>query len=136
MDYVKNIHRPVCKVKVGVDASSCTESCSGCHESFAVSIALPSSDSQGESDDDAVDSNDDDKVSCSPSWASLDSHNLAAQSMSPKLKFDGNALHDDRVRVHQGINRSIQLCVTDSQGRLMAIPSEDVIEICLPGIAL
>ena len=56
--------------------------------------------------------------------------------MSPKLKFDGDALHDDRVRVHQGINRSIQLCVTDSQGRLMAIPSEDGIEICFPGIAL
>ena len=65
-------------------------------------------------DDDAVDSNDDDKVPCSPSCASLDSHNLAARSMSPKLKFDGDALHDDRVRVPQGINRPIQLCVTDS----------------------
>ena len=60
---------------------------------------------------------------------------MAAQSLSSKSKFDGDALHDDRVRTHQGINRSIQLCMTDSQGRLMAIPSEDGIEICLPGIA-
>ena len=67
VDYVENIHCPVCKAKVDVDVSSCTESCSGCRESFAVSIALPSSDGQGESDDDAVDSNVDDKVSCSPS---------------------------------------------------------------------
>ena len=91
---------PCLQAKFDVDVSSCTESCSGCRESFVVSIALPSSDGQGESDDDAVDSNDEDKVSCSPSWAWLDSHNLAAQSMSPKLKFDGDALHDGRVRAH------------------------------------
>ena len=40
------------------------------------------------------------------------------------------------VSITEGINRSIQLCVTDSQGRLMAIPSEDGIEICIPGISL
>ena len=45
-------------------------------------------------------------------------------------------LIDNRVRIHLGIHRSIQLCVTDSQGRLMAIPSEDGIEICLPGFDL
>ena len=73
---------------------------------------------------------------CSPSWASLDAHNLAAQSMSVKTKFDGDAMHDDRIRVHQGVDRSVQLCITDSQGRLMAIPSEDGIEICLPGMSL
>ena len=56
--------------------------------------------------------------------------------MSSKSEFNGDVLHDDRVRIHHGNNRSIQLCVTDSQGRLMAIPSEDGIEICLPGIAL
>jgi hypothetical protein len=56
--------------------------------------------------------------------------------MTSKSKFNEDALHDDRVRVHQGINRSVHLCITDSQGRLMAIPSEDGIEICLPGVAL
>ena len=32
--------------------------------------------------------------------------------------------------------RSIQLCVTDSQCRLMAIPSEDGIDVFLSGISL
>ena len=73
---------------------------------------------------------------CSPSWASLDEHNLAAQSMSIRTKFDCDAMHDDRVRIHQGVERSVQLCITDSNGRLMAIPSEDGIEICLPGMSL
>ena len=83
-----------------------------------------------------VDVGGDVKHPCSPSWASLDIHNLCAHSMTSNSKFGEDALHDDRVRIHQGINRSIQLCVTDSQGRLMAIPSEDGIEICLPGVAL
>ena len=76
------------------------------------------------SDDDEVDSDDGGKVDCSPTWASLDNHILVAQSMTIKSKFNGDALHDDRIRIHQGINCSIQLCVTDSQGRLLAIPSE------------
>ena len=94
-------------------------------------LNLPSS-----GDDPDVDFGGDAKHPCSPSWASLDAHNLCAHSMTSKSKFNEDALHDDRVRVHQGINRSVQLCITDSQGRLMAIPSEDGIEICLPGIAL
>jgi hypothetical protein len=118
----------------------------------ADSYAVPSSDGQGEtleqlnspcpwilasaSDDDADPSDDDGQIVCSPSWASLNNHNLAAKSMTMKAKFNGDALHDDRIRIHQGINRSIQLCVTDSQGRLLAVPSEDGIEICLPGISL
>ena len=55
--------------------------------------------------------------------------------MIMKSKFNGDALHDDRIRIHQVNNRSVQLCVTDSQGRLMGIPSEDDTEICLPGIS-
>ena len=118
----------------------------------AYSFALPSSNGQGETleqlnspcpwmlasaqDDDKVEPDDDGKVVCSPCCASLDNHNLAAQSMIMKSKFNGDALQDDRIRIHQDINRSVQLCVTDSQGRLMAIPSEDGIEICLPGISL
>jgi hypothetical protein len=153
VDYGEIIHCPVCKAKVDVDVSLCTESCAGCHDSGADSIALPSSDGHGEtlkelnrpcpymmasaSDDDPdVDSNGDDKLPCSPSWASLDIQNLAAQSMTSKSKFNGDALHDDRIRVHQGINRSVQLCGIDSQGRLIANPSADGFEICLPDIAL
>ena len=88
------------------------------------------------SDDDEADSGDDGKIACSPSWASLDNHNLAARSMTTKSQFNGDALHDDRIRIHQGINRLVQLCVTVSHGRLMAISSEDGIEICRPGISL
>ena len=82
----------------------------------ADSFALPSSDGQGEtleqlnspcpwmlasaSDDDEVESDGGGKVVCSPTWASLDNHNLAAKSMSMKSKFNGDALHDDRIRIH------------------------------------
>ena len=38
---------------------------------------------------------------CSPTWACLDTHNLAAQSMSVKTRFDDDAMHEDRTRVHQ-----------------------------------
>ena len=73
----------------------------------ADSYAVPSSDGQGEtleqlnspcpwilasaSDDDADPSDDDGQIVCSPSWASLDNHNLAAKSMTMKAKFNGDA---------------------------------------------
>jgi hypothetical protein len=132
VDYVENYWCPDCDVKIDLDcAPDCNECCKQpCGGPYSASG------SDSASGDDAVPSGDDGQIVCSPSWASLNTHNLAAKSMTTKAKFNGDALHDDRIRIHQGIDRSIQLCVTDSQGRLLAVPSEDGIEICLPGVSL
>ena len=97
-------------------------------------FCLTSPEFDGESDLEEADQHV--KNMCSPTWACLDTHNLAAQSMSVKTRFDDDAMHDDRIRVHQGVERSVKLCDIDSHGRVMAIPSEDGIEICLPGMVL
>ena len=69
----------------------------------------------------------------SPAWGSLDSNGLAVNSMTVKSVFGDFMQYQDRRFQDSGVRRLIQMCIVDAQGCMMAVDSEDMAEVCLPG---
>ena len=69
----------------------------------------------------------------SPAWGALDTNGLAVNSLTVKSVFGDFMLYQDRRFQDNGVRRLVQMCIVDAQGCMMAVDSEDMAEVCLPG---
>jgi hypothetical protein len=75
-------------------------------------------------------------MSVSGAWKSdLNNIGLRVQSITVKSVFDEDMKHFDRMCCHLGTERVVQICVSDKES-LLAVDSEDLIELCIPGSAI